>query len=431
MLKTLLLTTIIVAVPFVVSAAIIHVPVDQPTIQAGIDAAVDGDKVLVADGTYTGEGNRNIDFKGKAISLTSENGARKCIIDMGGPDSGENRGFYFHSNETSASVLKGFTICNGYIEVSSIGGAGIMCENASPSVDSCIIMRNTTGSKNGAGIYLIDGSPTLTNCLISNNSAVFGEHGAGIYAGYEHFSPYYLLTINNSTIVNNWCMNTGGQVFSLIDLKIRNCIIWSYYRSGFQWPVLSDVTYSDVSGGFPGVGNINVDPQLTGYNLNPDGHLLPGSPCRDAGTDDGAPAIDLDGNVRPNGSAVDMGAYEFFWPSVTTTFISMPSRLFKADDSASCSVSVWNAGTSALNGYPLFTILDVFGSYYFAPSFSDFDYFKWSFPPGLTELSVLPEFTWPDNVGSATRIVWYAFLMNPEMTEFASEVGVFDFGWSE
>ena len=74
-------------------AATIRVPADQPTIQAGIDAAVDGDTVLVADGTYTGEGNQDIDFKGKAITVQSENGAENCIIDC---EDYSVRGFYLY-----------------------------------------------------------------------------------------------------------------------------------------------------------------------------------------------------------------------------------------------------------------------------------------------------------------------------------------------
>src|SRR5271169_4513440 len=67
---------VLVALPVAATATTIHVPADKPTIQAAIDAAVNGDIVLVADGTYT----ENIDFMGKAISVKSVNGANTTII---------------------------------------------------------------------------------------------------------------------------------------------------------------------------------------------------------------------------------------------------------------------------------------------------------------------------------------------------------------
>ena len=82
--------------PLAAQAADIHVPGDQPTIQAGINAASNGDVVLVADGTYTGSGNKNLDFLGRAITVRSEsNDPTRCILDC----QSVGRGFYFHSGE--------------------------------------------------------------------------------------------------------------------------------------------------------------------------------------------------------------------------------------------------------------------------------------------------------------------------------------------
>ena len=94
-----------------VQAGTIHVPGDYPTIQAGIDAASDGDTVVVADGIYTGEGNANMDFGGKAITVRSENGPANCIIGCGCGE--DTRAFYFHNDEGPDSVVKGFTIRGG------------------------------------------------------------------------------------------------------------------------------------------------------------------------------------------------------------------------------------------------------------------------------------------------------------------------------
>jgi len=94
--------------PLIASSAEIYVPADYPTIQQGILAASDGDTVIVADGVYTGTGNKNLSFGGKAITLVSESGPETCIIDCM-----EDRGFRFTSDEDENSILDGFTIRNG------------------------------------------------------------------------------------------------------------------------------------------------------------------------------------------------------------------------------------------------------------------------------------------------------------------------------
>ena len=99
------------------------VPDEYPTIQAAIDASVDGDVVLVADGSYTGDGNRDMDFMGRAITVRSENGPDTCIIDIQGSAQDPHRAFHFHSGETNASIVQGFTIQNGF----QIGFSGGPC----------------------------------------------------------------------------------------------------------------------------------------------------------------------------------------------------------------------------------------------------------------------------------------------------------------
>jgi len=122
------------------------VPNQYPTIQAAIDASVDGDVVTVADGVYTGTGNRDIDYWGKALTVRSENGPANCTIDCQASPSNKHRGFYFHTNETAASVLDGFTIQNGFApfnEICYASGGGILCQYASPTIRNCIIRENT------------------------------------------------------------------------------------------------------------------------------------------------------------------------------------------------------------------------------------------------------------------------------------------------
>jgi len=149
-------------------------PADFKTIQAAIDDAKDGDVVVVKPGTYTGDGNRDIDFKGKAITVRSENGPENCVIDCDGTESDPHRGFYFHNGEGVDSVVQGFTITNGYGQKEQFGdylwsfGGGIYCIGSGPSISNCIITGNS--AIQGAGIFAWKNSSIkISNCSIKGN----------------------------------------------------------------------------------------------------------------------------------------------------------------------------------------------------------------------------------------------------------------------
>lgn len=326
MLRNLILALVIVGlITSAAQAKIIHVPGDYLTIQKGIDAAVDGDTVLIADGIYTGTGNKNLDFKGKAITVKSENGAENCVIDC----QGDGRGFYFHSGESSSSVVNGFTVKNG----SAVGswpdnsGAGILCESSSPAIANNTIIENTADY--GAGILCHASSATITSNAITKNSAIFG---AGIFC--ENSSPIIqnnviernsvisdgggmycndsFPAVINNTITGNYADFDGGGIscWSNSKLNILNTILWSnspneIYVDDSSWV---NIAYSDIQGGYPGVGNIDADPLFVDVT-NSDYHLQVGSPCIDAGTPVGAPVDDIEGN--PRDELPDMGAYEY------------------------------------------------------------------------------------------------------------------------
>jgi predicted outer membrane repeat protein len=143
---------------------------DFPTIQLAIAAAVDGDVIALGDGTFTGDGNRNIDFLGRAITVRSLNGsAEGCIIDCEGSEAFPQRGFHFHSGEGSESYLEGITIAHGW--TNGQGGAILCDESASPTILSCRFVENVAGS--GGGMYGGESS-TVASCLFAGNSATRG-----------------------------------------------------------------------------------------------------------------------------------------------------------------------------------------------------------------------------------------------------------------
>ena len=109
--------------------------------------------------------------------------------------------------------------------------------------------------------------------------------------------------------------------------------------------------------------------------------------------------------------------------------IRMPSPEYTENDVCYCTVEICNADNGTFYQIPLFVVLNVYGSYYFAPSFGDFDFYRVTVPPGKMSLEVLPEFRWPAGVGSASGICWLAAMTNSGMSDIIGTMGSFTFGW--
>jgi predicted outer membrane repeat protein len=173
---------------------------DAPTIQAGVDSAAAADTVLLADGMYMGEGNRDIDFNGNDIVVASQSGnTSACIINCQGSSMNPHRGFTYDNNETSASVLENISILSGYM---SSGGA-VACHYSSPTINGCTFAGNTATIAGGA-IDMVQSSAAISYCTFTGNTAL---NGGG--AMYIESSP---VTVTGCTLVANSAAVWGGAI---------------------------------------------------------------------------------------------------------------------------------------------------------------------------------------------------------------------------
>ncbi|MHC4498106.1 MAG: right-handed parallel beta-helix repeat-containing protein [Planctomycetota bacterium] len=238
--------TIRVTVPV---GTVLNVPSpNYPTIQSAIDAAGYYDVVVVADGNYTGAGNKNLDFHGKPLRVRSENGPNNCTIDC----QNSGGGFVFWSGERENSVVEGFTITDA--------GNGITCQfGTSPVINNCTIREGSH-----PGVVSQDySSPTITNCTISgNNCGILCDSGSNA-------------TIKNCTISNNseW-RGVGGIYFWGwgSSLEIVNCTISAnngigIYGNRYCNLEITDCTISENDGG--GIyGEFNHSVKITNCTIS-------------------------------------------------------------------------------------------------------------------------------------------------------------------
>jgi len=189
----------------------IHVPADQSTIQDGITAARNGDTVLVESGAY----KERIDFRGKAITVVSEDGPETTTLwesDSTQPSKGSMVSFV--TGEGADSVLEGFTITGGTgtkLEASNhFYGGGICCtEGTAPIIMDCILHDNRCSD--GAGIYCVESSPHLINCTIKNNFADDDGGAAKIKSGAPVFE--------DCRIEENFCCGLTGEGGGICNLN--------------------------------------------------------------------------------------------------------------------------------------------------------------------------------------------------------------------
>ncbi len=208
-------------------AETIHVPNDFVTIQAAVDAASNGDTIIVSPGTYTYSGSDQwasvVDIDDKQITLRASGAPGETIID----GMGTHRTVSFWNIGTPATVSDGFTITNS-------PRSGIWCYHASPTITNCIIIANShdgLGASGGGIDCTNESSPAIINCTVMENSAGDGR-GGGIACGMN--SSGADTTITGCTISGNYAYWTdtspstsgGGGIYCWNGgATITDCII--------------------------------------------------------------------------------------------------------------------------------------------------------------------------------------------------------------
>ncbi len=306
-----------------------RVPGDYPNIQAALNAApASGWVIEVAPGTWVGK----LNFLGKGVQVkaagnwtntTLQGNNTDTVVELIGTPLGTlvegftitgGRGKPFPSSY-------GFDSYGGAIYGGSTGGTNAM----RATIRGCRLTGNGLpvqpsgypypGATFGGGIFVgadqgassDSAEVTLEHCIIDNNYA-WACGGGVMSSGTNANVRLERCTVTNNTDTSffGWASGVGGANGS--NTWVKDCIVWgnaqgaiAAFGSPYNAGVDFYVTYSDVTGGFFGTGNLNASPSFVNVAQAHWG-LLPGSPCINAGN----PASPLD----PDGTRADMGA----WP---------------------------------------------------------------------------------------------------------------------
>jgi len=275
-----------------------HVPGEYATIQAAIDAAFHLEEVIIEPGRYTGPGNCDIYFRGKAITIRSVEPNNPAVVaaTIIEPNTLFANGFNFRQSERVDSVIDGLTIrrCISWAAIDCyydssptirnciiednysydsgrFGGVGIACYESSPVISNCVIRNN-----DGSGLWSRRSEPTVRNCTFTGNRGsyhhdYYGETslGGGILCEGGNISVINCTFSGNIADVGGGICSFGNYAY-INNVTISNCIFWDNdANDGPQIalnldnrgnPSTVSVSYSDVQGGEAAV---YVDPCCT------------------------------------------------------------------------------------------------------------------------------------------------------------------------
>ncbi|MFH1680423.1 MAG: C10 family peptidase [Candidatus Eisenbacteria bacterium] len=188
------------------------------TIQAAIGAAQPRDVVELVDPSYSGPGNRNLVFGGKALTVRSRSGAPdSCVIECGGSP---NQGFRFVSGEKRGSVVLGITIRGGDADygggIYSYNGS-LPCIETSPTLIDCVLRENEASS--GGGLYMVCSRSVVIGCTFSGNTAraSTAQGGGASVNGYSPRFAYCTFSGDSAVGTGPAPMSYGGGMYFSVD----------------------------------------------------------------------------------------------------------------------------------------------------------------------------------------------------------------------
>ncbi len=208
------------------------------TIQYAVDMAIDGDTVLIQDGTYIGVGNRDIVVYDMSLAVVSESGPESTIIDCQGDSLNPHRGFDIRGDSTNTVSLRGLTIVNGWgseaegIESNSGAGGGLLCVTCTMAISNCVFQDNEAG--HGAAVYLESAYSTVDSCEFEENT------GWVLFSGYD----------GETTITGTgFIANNGIGLFGLgaTDIIAHECRFENNEQSGVELDYCDSVLFTSCS----------------------------------------------------------------------------------------------------------------------------------------------------------------------------------------